>query len=149
ATTLLGHIPKDRIKDVIYFNPADIKYPIGLNLLELPKGLDRDEQLMERDRVTEAAVSIFRKIFSDDDKGGHRIEYVLRNAFHTAFEVPDATLFTVLKLLRNPNFGRSVAKKLNDEDLKDFWLNEYAKAGNMQRVKLSVGVTSKIDRFKR
>lgn len=36
---LLGIIPQERMKDVVYVNPYDVEYPIGLNLLELPKGL--------------------------------------------------------------------------------------------------------------
>ena len=32
---VLNQIPKDRIDDVIYFNPADMEYPIGFNVLEV------------------------------------------------------------------------------------------------------------------
>ena len=39
AETLLKHVPPERLKDVIYFNPDDLEYPIGLNLLELTPGL--------------------------------------------------------------------------------------------------------------
>jgi len=149
ATTLLRHIPESRMDDVIYLNPVDIGYPIGLNILELPPGLSKNDLALEQDRVTEAVVSIFRKIFSEDDSGGHRIEYILRNAVHTAFNVPDATLFTVLKLLRNATYRKTVTDKLKDVDLKDFWKEEIGKAGAMQRIKLSLGVTSKLDRFSR
>jgi len=31
---LLDYIPNRRVKDVIYFNPADTEHPIGLNVLE-------------------------------------------------------------------------------------------------------------------
>jgi hypothetical protein len=53
AETLLRHMPKERIKDVIYFNPDDITRPIGMNLLELPEGLSDDDLLREKDAVTE------------------------------------------------------------------------------------------------
>ena len=33
ATELLDLIPRNRIEDVVYFNPADMEYPIGFNLL--------------------------------------------------------------------------------------------------------------------
>jgi hypothetical protein len=149
AQKILNYIPKERIKDVIYFNPSDIAFPIGINLLELPKGLSEEELLIEKDFVTEAVVSIFRKIFSDDDSGGHRIEYILRNAIHTAMTVEDATLFTVLKLLRNTAYRKDITSKLTDTDLRDFWREEIGKAGDFQRVKMSAGITSKIDRFRR
>ena len=149
AETLLAHIPEDRIKDVVYFNPADLNYPIGLNVLELPSGLDEDELLLEQDFITESVVSLFRKIFSDDDSGGHRIEYVLRNAIHTAYTTKEPTLFTIYSLLTDVTFRNNVVNKLEDEDLKNFWRNEYAQAGGMQRVKMSAGVTSKLGRFLR
>lgn len=149
AEKLLRYIPEERIKDVVYFNPRDISNPIGLNLLELPVGLTGDELLMAKDFVTESVVSVFRKIFSEDDSGGHRIEHVLRNAVHTAFAVEGATLFTIRKLLNNPDFRKQVVTKLEDEDIKDFWINEFGLAGNYQKYKAMDGVTTKIGRFQR
>lgn len=149
AETILRHIPKDRIKDVIYFNPSDVSHPIGLNLLELPANLSGDDLLLAQDFATEAVVSIFRKIFSEDDSGGHRIEFILRNAIHTAFTIEGATLFTVQKLLTNADYRKPIIAKLQDEDLKDFWRNEFGKAGNYQKVKMISGVTAKISRFQR
>ncbi len=149
AESILKYIPESRIKDVIYFNPRDIAHPIGLNLLEQPKGLSEDELLLEQDFITEAVISVFRKIFSEDDHGGHRIEHFLRNTIHTAFTVPDATLFTVYKLLTNSKFRRSVVDKLTDEDLKDFWAGEFNSAGDYQKIKMSSGVNAKLGRFQR
>lgn len=147
AESLLSSIPEEREKDVIYFNPDDLTYPIGLNLLELTPGLDEEDALRERDLVTESVISIFRKIFSDDDSGGHRIEYVLRNAIHTALTVEDATLFTIYNLLNDPTYRKKVVGKLENKDLKNFWRNEMGKAGGMQQVKMVAGITAKIGRF--
>lgn len=147
AESLLHSIPKGREKDVIYFNPDDLAYPIGLNLLELTPELGEEDALRERDLVTESVVSIFRKIFSDDDSGGHRIEYILRNAIHTALTVEDATLFTIYKLLNDLTYRRRVVGKLENQDLKDFWRNEMGRAGGMQQVKMVAGITAKIGRF--
>jgi Type IV secretion-system coupling protein DNA-binding domain/TraM recognition site of TraD and TraG len=147
AESLLYAIPEEREKDVIYFNPDDLSYPIGLNLLELTPGLDEEDALRERDLVSESVVSIFRKIFSEDDSGGHRIEYVLRNAIHTALTVEDATLFTIYNLLNDPTYRKKVVGKLENKDLKNFWRNEMGKAGGMQQVKMVAGITAKIGRF--
>lgn len=147
AESLLHSIPSEREKDVIYFNPDDLSYPIGLNLLELTPGLGEEDALRERDLVTESVISIFRKIFSEDDSGGHRIEYVLRNAIHTALTVEDATLFTIYNLLNDPGYRKRVVAKLENDDLKNFWRNEMGKAGGMQQVKMVAGITSKIGRF--
>jgi len=147
AETLLRHVPEDRIKDVIYFNPDDLAHPIGLNLLELTPGLEGDDLLREKDIVTESVVSVFRKIFSDDDTGGHRIEYVLRNTIQTALYVKDATLFTVYDLLNDPAYRKQVLKTIDDKNLQNFWKQELGKAGDMQKVKMAAGITAKIGRF--
>ena len=34
AEKIIQYIPKERVKDVIYFNPADIDFPIAFNLVE-------------------------------------------------------------------------------------------------------------------
>jgi hypothetical protein len=149
ADTVLRHIPIDRIKDVIYFKPRDVGYPIGLNLMELPEGLSEDELVLEQDFITEAIISVFRKTFSEDDTGGHRIEYVLRNTIHTAFTVPDATIFTLYDLLTDKTYRNSVTSKLTDRRLKNFWDQEFAKAGSFQQVKMASGVTNKLGRFER
>jgi len=147
AETLLRYIPEDRINDVIYFNPDDLAHPIGLNLLELMPGLKDDELLREKDIVTESVVSVFRKIFSEDDSGGHRIEYVLRNAIQTALCVEDATLFTVYDLLNDPAYRKKVLQTIDDKNLQNFWKQELGKAGDMQKVKMAAGITAKIGRF--
>lgn len=146
AERLLRYIPEERIVDVIYMNPDDLTYPIGVNLLELSDATG-DELLREKDVVTESTISVLRKIFSDDDSGGHRIEYVLRNAIQTALTLESPTLFTVFELLNDAKYRRSVVKTLEDKNLKDFWDNELGKAGEFQRVKMAAGITAKIGRF--
>jgi len=148
AEDLLATVPDSRINDVIYFNPFDIKHPIGINLLELSKTSDEDELEQEKELVTESVISIFRRIFmADDQSSAHRIEYILRNTIYTAFTVPDCTIFTVYDLLNNPEFAKTVITKLTDENLKNFWKNEFGHAGNFQIVKMISGVTAKIGRF--
>lgn len=147
AEELLGYIPEERMKDVIYINPDDLARPVGINLLELPAGLSGDDLLREKDIVTESTVSVLRKIFSEDDSGGHRIEYVLRNTIQTALTMEEANLFTIFRLLNDAKFRKSVVNNLENEDLKIFWKNEIGKAGEMQKVKMAAGITAKIGRF--
>lgn len=147
AETLLQYVPEHRIADVVYFNPDDLAYPIGFNLLELDEKLEGDELLREKDLIAEAIVSIFRKIFSDDDSGGHRVEYILRNTVHTALTQKNATLFTMYDLINDPTYRKKVVATLEDENLKRFWRNEFGKAGGMQQVKMTAGITAKIGRF--
>lgn len=143
---ILQCIPEERIKDVVYFNPDDIGYPMGINLLELTPGLSEDDSLREKEFITESIISLFHKIYTEKNSGP-RMEYILRNTIHTSFTVPGATLFTINKLLINTPFRKSVVRKLKDENLRDFWKYEFAKAGDYQKVNMILPITNKIGRF--
>lgn len=143
---ILLQIPEERIKDVIYFNPDDIGYPVGINLLELTPGLNSEDSLREKEFITESIISLFHKLYPDKFSGP-RMEYILRNTIHTAFIIPGATLFTVYKLLINNRFRKSVIGGLTDENLKDFWKYEFNKAGDYQKVTMISPITNKIGRF--
>lgn len=146
AEKILQYIPEERAKDVVYFNPDDIDYPPGLNLMEIDPAITGSDRLKMISKVTDAIVEAFRKAFSEDGTGGHRIESVLRNGILTAMTVEGATLFTIQKLLRNEEFRKEVAGKLTEQHLVDFW-EELDKAGEMQRVSMTKGVTMKLDRL--
>jgi energy-coupling factor transporter ATP-binding protein EcfA2 len=143
---ILPCIPDKRIKDVIYFNPDDIGYPIGINLLELASTGNEEEKTREKEFITESIISLFHKLYPDR-YSGPRMEYILRNTVHTAFTTPHPTLFTIYKLLTNTPFRRSVTATLEDENLRDFWKYEFAKAGEYQKVKMISPITNKIGRF--
>ena len=143
---VLSIIPRKRMPEVVYFNPDDISYPMGINLLELTPGLNAEDTVREKEFIAESIISVFHKIYSDK-YSGPRMEYILRNTIHTAFTVPDATLFTIYKLLINTHFRTSVVRNLTDENLKDFWNYEFKKAGDYQKVKMISPITNKIGRF--
>lgn len=148
AENAVACIPENRKADFIYFNPDDIKYPIGLNLLELTPGLDEDEQLREKELITESVVSLFRKIFSEVwSAHAHRLEYILRNTIQTALCLKEPTIFTVYNLLTDPAFQKEAMNHVDDENLKNFWKNEFGKAGDYQKVKMIGPITSRIGRF--
>ncbi len=147
AVEVLRRIPEDRVDDVIYVNPDDAVLPVAINLLELPKGLSGVALLQAKDRICESTISVLRKQFSENDSGGHRIEYVLRNCIQTALHVEGATLFTIYRLLTDVTYQHYVLRKIADQDLVNFWRNEMGRAGDYQRVKMSAGITAKIGRF--
>lgn len=148
ADDLVSIIPEHRLNDLIFINPIDLKYPIGINLLELTPGLDEDAAELEKEVVTEGVISLFRKVFSkEENTNAHRIEYILRNAIYTSFYIEDRTIFTIYDLLNNPPFQKQVIAKLKDENLKNFWKFEFGRAGDYQIVKMVGGVTAKIGRF--
>lgn len=148
AESAINCIPEERIMDLIYFNPIDIKYPIGVNLMELTPNLNEEELLIEKEFIAESIISLFRKLFSDATSSHpHRIEYILRNTIHTAFTVENPTLFTIFDILNNPVYQKKVVSQLQDENLKNFWKYEFGKAGDFQKVKMVAPVTARIGRF--
>nr|QNO54751.1 hypothetical protein FCNABNJO_00017 [Methanosarcinales archaeon ANME-1 ERB7] len=54
----LDYIPSWRINDVIYSNPADLDYPIALNILER---VEPDK----RHLVVSGLISVFRKLYAE------------------------------------------------------------------------------------
>ncbi len=144
--SVLSLVPENRIKDVIYFNPDDISFPVGLNILEIPADLSGDVLLREKELIAESIISLFHKVWGEQYTGP-RMEYILRNTIHTAFLVPNATLFTIYKLLINEDYRKEVTAKITDENLHDFWKYEFSKAGDYQVVSMISPITNKIGRF--
>jgi len=148
AEDLLAIVPENRMDDCIYFNPFDVRYPIGINLLELTPDLEADELEQEKELVCESVISVFRRVFTKDEHtDAHRIEYILRNTIYTAFTIESATIFTIYDLLNDPKYQKRATKNLTDENLQNFWKNEFGRAGNYQVVKMAAGVTAKVGRF--
>ncbi len=148
AEALLNFVPDKRKGDLIYFNPDDIKYPVGLNLLEMTPGLDADDEIREKELITESIISLFRKIFSEVwSAHAHRLEYTLRNTIQTALTLENPTLFTVYELLTNTDFQEATTSNLKDENLRNFWTYEFNIAGDYQKVKMIGPATSRIGRF--
>jgi len=58
---LLDYIPKDRVKDVIFINPADMQFPVAFNVME-KVGLD------QRYLVADGMMAVFKKIWIDEQK---------------------------------------------------------------------------------
>ncbi len=143
---LLGIIPKERRKDIVYFDPYDIEFPIGLNLLELPKDLSGVELQREKDFITSSLISVFHKLY-DARYMGPRMEHILRNVILTALEMENPTLFTIYELLTKVKFRKNVTSNLQDEVLKTFWKDEFDKFGSFQRAEQISPITNKLGRF--
>ncbi len=117
AEVILDYIPKQRINDVVYFNPADTEYPISLNILE-DAGPDR------RHIVVSSLMSVFKRIWSDF--WGPRLEHILRNSILALLEYPESTtLLGVGRILSDPVYRERVVSKIDDPMVKAFWEQEF------------------------
>ena len=109
---LLNHIPKERTNDVIYFNPADIDFPCGFNILETHNKEDKD-------LIASSVVSVFKHIWRDS--WGPRTEYILYNSVAALLDWPDSTLNDVYRMLADKQFRQRVGERTKDPLVKMFW----------------------------
>ncbi|MEX0870150.1 MAG: type IV secretion system DNA-binding domain-containing protein [Candidatus Spechtbacterales bacterium] len=138
AEALLNFIPEERIKDVVYFNPADYDAPIGLNLLE-DVGYDK------RHLVASALMGVFKKIWVD--AWSARMEYILNNTILALLEYPDATLLDVNRMMANKNFRKEVLSHVQDPIVKAFWTEEFAKYGDRLAAEATASIQNKVGQF--
>ena len=134
---LLDYIPKNRINDTIYFNPADSKPPT-INPLEVK---NREEAELSASGL----LSIFTKIWAN--VWSARMEYILRNSFLTFAQIPNSTLADVLKILANKRFRDRVVDKLEDPNLVHFWKEEFDKMPDRLQKEAIAPIQNKVGQF--
>ncbi len=123
---LLDYIPPHRIDDVIYFNPADVDYPVALNVLE------RVEP-ERRHLAVSGLVSVFRKLYAEYWQ--HRQEHILRNTILALLEEEknlfncnkSKTLLDIYRMLSDWRYRKEITEKVKDPIVKSFWKNEFPK----------------------
>ncbi|MFC1710440.1 type IV secretory system conjugative DNA transfer family protein [Patescibacteria group bacterium] len=135
---LLNYIPKSRINDTVYFNPADKDHPIVLNPLEVT---NREEAEL----VVSGLMAIFTKVWAN--VWSARMEYILRNSFMTLAEHPNTTLEDVLKLLANKNFRDRIVSNTKDSALVHFWREEYDKMPDRLQKEAIAPIQNKVGQF--
>ncbi len=138
AEDVLGFVPKRRIKDVIYFNPADLEYPIPFNPLE---SAHRDYHHL----IASGLISVFRKIWPDF--WGPRLEHILRNSILTLLEHPNATLLDIPRLLTDREFRKGVVGRISNQQVREFWLLEFEKYSAWLKSEATSPILNKVGQF--
>ncbi|MEK7493895.1 MAG: DUF87 domain-containing protein, partial [Patescibacteria group bacterium] len=138
AESILDYVPETRIKDVVYFNPADLDYPIAFNAVERVG-------MKERHLVSSGLISIFKKIWADS--WGPRLEYVLRNAILALLEQPDSTLLGVMRILSDKEYRKKAVENLTDPVVKQFWIEEFGKYSSKFEVEAVAPIQNKVGQF--
>jgi type IV secretory pathway TraG/TraD family ATPase VirD4 len=113
---VLNLIPSECKADLVYFNPADLARPIAFNMLEAVES-------SHHHLIASELISVFKKIWIDS--WGPRTEYILRNTILALLEVPGATLLEVPRMLADKEYRSAVMAILGDEQVKQFWINEF------------------------
>lgn len=138
AEKMLDYVPEHRIKDVVYFAPFDLEYPVSFNMLE-----DIGED--KRHFVASGLMSTFKKIWVD--AWSARMEYILNNILLALLEYPDATLLGVNRMLSDKDFRKKVVSSITDPSVKAFWTDEFEKYGERYMQEAGAAIQNKIGQF--
>jgi hypothetical protein len=138
---VLRNIPKERIDDVIVFDPSDLGRPIGINLLEAP-----NEEM--RDFAVQEMISIFYKLFPPE-MIGPMFEHTMRNMMLTLMADINnpGTIAEVPRLVTDEKFQKEWREKLTDPVVRSYWENEVDNTSDYHKSEMFGYITSKVGRF--
>lgn len=135
---ILNLIPKRRVKDVIYFNPTDLDYPIAFNPLEK---VEPDKSHL----ITSSLITVFKKV--SGDFWGPRMEHILRNSILALLEQPQSTLLDIPLLLTDKYFRGNIIGKITNPIVQNFWLLEFEKYSPWLRSDATAPILNRIGQF--
>ncbi|MDP2789314.1 MAG: type IV secretion system DNA-binding domain-containing protein [bacterium] len=135
---VLSAIPLHRMKDVIYFNPADTDYHIGFNVLEL---VDAKYKHL----VASGLMGIFTKIWAN--AWSARMEYILNNTILALLDTPGSTLLGIPRMLVDKDYRQKIISNLKDPVIKAFWVHEYEAWQDKFRNEAIAPIQNKVGQF--
>ncbi len=135
---ILDKIPEERMKDVVYFNPADTDYHIGFNILELP-----DPKY--KHLVASGLMGIFTKIWAG--VWSARMEYILNNCILALLDTPGSTLLGIPRLLSDKAYRQQIVANVQDPVVKAFWVNEFESWQDRFRNEAIAPIQNKVGQF--
>lgn len=143
---ILAAIPPSRYEDVIYFDPADLARPFGLNLLEYDASHPEQKTF-----IVNELLAIFRRLYGDvPESMGPAFEQYFRNATLLIMEDPasGSTLLDISRVLSNASYRKEKLAKSNNPIVNQFWNEIATKAGGEASLENIVPyITNKFDDF--
>jgi len=139
AEELLTYIPKSRINDVVYVNPADKDFPIGFNPLEAVEDYDT------RQHLSRFFIAIFKKLFAES--WNPRMEHLIRYITLALLETPDSNILGMQRMLTDTQFRQRVIKHIKDPIVKSFWTTEFSASNEQFISAAAVPLMNKLGQF--
>jgi len=137
---IMPFIPRERADDVIYFNPADLERPIGINLLEANS--PEESELVALD-----AMNIMIKLFNEEIFGP-RIQDYFRNGCLTLMEDPEGGALTdIVRLFTDDDYQRTKVEHVKNPIVRSFWENQMAKTGAREKQEMIPYFAAKFGQF--
>jgi hypothetical protein len=137
AQKMLQFIPERRMKDVVYFNPADTEFPIGFNPLEVT-----DTTL--KTHISSELVGVLKRMF---ESWGPRLEYILRYTILALLDYPGSTMLDITRMLVEKKFRDDVISHITDPVVKTFWTTEFASWNEKFAAEAVAPVLNKVGAF--
>lgn len=138
AEKLIDYIPSWRINDVVYFNPADVEFPVGFNILEAVS--ERHKHL-----VASGMMGVFKKIW--ENMWSSRMEYILNNTILALLDNPGSTLLGINRMLSDADYRKRMIGNVTDPVVKQFWLKEFASYNEKYAQEAVAPIQNKIGQF--
>lgn len=138
AERLLEVIPPHRTNDVVYFDPADVHFPVAFNVLE---SIDPEYKYL----VASGLVSALKKMWADS--WGPRLEYILRNTILALLDYPGSTMLGITRMLADKAYRKKVVESISDPVVKSFWINEFANYNERFRSEAISPIQNKVGQF--
>lgn len=143
---ILANIPKERIDDVIYFDPSYAPRPFGLNMLEYDVN-DPQQKIF----VVNELFSIFRKLYEAvPESMGPAFEQYFRNATMLVMDDPESgnTILEISRVLADKNFRNLKLSKCKNPIVVQFWREIAEKtSGEAGLANMIPYITNKFDVF--
>lgn len=117
AVDNMRFIPGSRVKDVVYFNPADTANPLGFNPLEVT-----DPNM--KSNISSEVIGVLERMFSNS--WGPRLEYILRYTILALLDRPETTMLDITRMLTDKKFRKDTLTYCQDTVVLQFWTVEFS-----------------------
>jgi len=138
AVDNMRFIPGSRMKDVVYFNPADTAFPVGFNPLEVTN----PEQ---KSNISSEVIGVLKRMFGES--WGPRLEYILRFTILALLDRPSTTMLDIARMLTDKKFRKETLSYCTDSVVLQFWNVEYASWNEKFQAEAIAPVLNKVGAF--
>ncbi len=139
---ILSYIPKERIDDVIYFDPAYTPRPMGLNMLEFDPKYPEQKTM-----VIDSLMAMFNQLFDLKTTGGPLFEQYFKNSAMLVMDHPESgnTLLEITRVLADKEFRDMKMSHCKNPIVKQFWKSAEETTGDQSLANFVPYISSKFD----
>ena len=134
----LKFIPENRIKDVVYFNPADTQYPMAFNPLEV-------YDPARKPNISSEVIGVLKRMFGES--WGPRLEHILRYTLLALLDRPNTTMLDISRMLTDKEFRKETLEYCQDVTVLQFWKQEFGSWGDKQVTESVAPILNKVGAF--